>query len=514
MILAFPGFSQPWCAWIALVPWFVVLQDLTPCRAFWWSYLVGLAFFLGSMWWLVHVTVVGWLVLCTYLALYFGVFGWCVVRFQLLTSSFQLLFIPSSWIALEFARSHVLSGFGWNLLGYSQTSWLPIIQIADATGVWGVSFLVVMVNVAVAAFVRDRSTRAARWVAATVGLCLLAVWSYGHWRLRQSAGGEQFTVAVVQGNIPQEQKWDEASKEGILQQYERLTHEVASPAAGDTPSPAGIVPARSAAGRPDLIIWPETSVPGFFGYDPTLTDRLRSLAVSVRVPLLVGAPVVDPERGKLLNSAVLIDADGGIRHRYDKLHLVPFGEFVPGEAWMPWLRSILPPIGDFIPGQEYTVFQLPITNYQLPAFSVLICFEDIFPHLARHFVRDGAQWLVVITNDAWFGKTAAAYQHAQASTFRAVELRVPVVRAANTGWSGCITESGRWIDRVRDAQGEELFVEGVALCDIAVRDATTLYERWGDWWAMLCVLIVAGSAIIRKFNANTRRACRGTPPEA
>ncbi len=481
------------------MPWFVVLQDLTPRRAFWWSYLVGLIFFLGSMWWLVHVTVAGWLILCAYLAVYFALFGWLVhvtlrerqatgdkrhartCHLSLVTC--RLLVIPSAWVALEYARSHLLTGLGWNLLGYSQTSWLSIIQIADVTGVWGVSFLLVMVNAVLARVLWDRSWRAHRPALAVIGVCVLAAWSYGHNRLHRPTAAHRISVAVVQGNIPQERKWDEASKEGILQQYERLTRQAASL-------------------NPQLIIWPETSAPGFLGWDQAMTTRLQTLAQSIGRPLLVGAPTIEPtdditQNVRLLNSAILFDGEGGIVNRYDKLHLVPFGEFIPFESVMPWLRSVLPPIGDFISGSDYTVFQLPASSFQLPC-GVLICFEDIFPQLARRFVQQGAQWLVVITNDAWFGKTAAAYQHAQASTLRAVELRVPVVRAANTGWSGCITDRGQWLASVRDAKGGELFVEGLVACDITLGAAPTLYERWGDWWAMLCVLIVAGFAIIQR----------------
>jgi apolipoprotein N-acyltransferase len=213
---------------------------------------------------------------------------------------------------------------------------------------------------------------------------------------------------------------------------------------------------------------------------------------------------------RLTNSAALLGQDGSVTARYDKLHLVPFGEFVPGESVMPWLRNLLPPIGDFVPGHHYTVFSMPMRNAEFGMrngysalrtphsalqFSVLVCFEDVFPELARRFVQRGAQWLVTITNDAWFGNTAAPYQHAQASTFRAVELRVPMVRAANTGWSGCIDSRGRWVASVRDPRGEELFVEGVAVCEVTVGDTSTVYHRWGDWFAWLCLLGCLGGGI-------------------
>lgn len=484
LILAFPNFHQPWSAWIALVPWFELLRACRARAAWWWSCAIGAVFFLGSMWWLIHVTVVGWLILCAYLALYFGVFGWFVHRVvQSPVGDLQRpLLIAAAWVALEYARSHLLSGFGWNLLAYSQTSWHQLIQIAEITGAWGVSFVIVFINVALAGWLHamtqhrpQRRRRTARvkgiitQVAAASGV-LLIVLGFGMWRPHHMALGATIRVAVVQGNIPQEQKWHQAYATTILEQYEALSRQAASTAL-------------------QLIVWPETSVPGYLGADAELTDQLLEVVKRVRVPFLVGAPMMrgNPKEWSSTNSAVLIDAMGRIKGRYDKIHLVPFGEFIPFERWLPWLRAILPPIGDFMRGTEYTVFPLTTVNFAR-GVSALICFEDVFPELARRFVRKGAQLLVVITNDAWFGPTAAAYQHAQASTFRAVELRVPVARAANTGWSGCIDATGRWVAGVHDPQGRELFVDGTQTCELRLGTVRTLALQWGDWFALVCVL--------------------------
>jgi len=537
LIVSFPNFNQPWCAWVALLPWLVALRGLTSRQAFAWSYLVGLLFFLGSIWWLTKLTafggamaLVGWLVLCAYLALYFAAFGWLVrsvlmqkpfsdirhqtsdiskihgqtrrSRIPLLLKSevwslwsdqwFALLVVPACWVALEYLRSHLLSGLGWNLLGYSQTPSLTAIQLANVTGVWGVSFLIVMVNAGLAIYLLDK----ARHRAVPLLLALVAVvggWGYGRAAVSRAPAGQPIRVAVVQGNIPQDEKWNETKQESILLQYERLTR-------------------YAAVLRPALIIWPETAVPAFLGLHEAITRRMLALSRELGIPLLVGAPTgrFDGPQLRMGNSAILIE-QGRLAAQYAKLHLVPFGEFVPGESFAPWLRQILPPIGEFSPGQKYTVFSMPndesrMTNTKLHVlrsysafgtrhsalkFSVLICFEDVFPNLARRFVRRGAQMLVTITNDAWFGDTGAAYQHAQASTFRAVELGVPMIRAANTGWSGCIDAHGRWLTSVRDARGKELFVDGVTTCDVAPREGPpTVYARFGDWFAWLCGLVL------------------------
>ncbi|MBI3324485.1 MAG: apolipoprotein N-acyltransferase [Candidatus Omnitrophica bacterium] len=505
MILSFPNWNQPWCAWVALVPWLASLPDLTRRQAFWSSCLVGLAFFLGSIWWLIHVTLVGWIVLCLYLGLFFGLFGW--IAHPLLdgrSPRLAVLAVPSAWVMTEWLRSRLLSGFGWNLLAYSQAPVLPIIQIAEVTGAWGVSFLIVAVNVGLLQTIRGRGLARRTAPAVVAAGLVVAAWLYGLHCLARPRPAAGPRIALVQGNIPQEHKWDEAFKEEILTRYAALTR-------------------TASALEPALIVWPETAVPGFLGTEEPLTQRITALARSSRTPLLVGAPVnhYTPQAWQMTNSAVLIDADGRLVERYDKTHLVPLGEFIPLESTFPWLRQVLPPIGDFVPGREFTVFHLgsrlkvqgsrgdptslePRTSNLEPAFSVLICFEDVFPEIARQCVTRGARLLLTITNDAWFGKTAAAYQHAQASTFRAVELRVPMVRAANTGWSGCIDADGRWRERVRDATGEALFVEGVALCQSAAGSAATPYLRWGDWLALVCGLAVAGWTLARLRSSRAR----------
>jgi apolipoprotein N-acyltransferase len=402
--------------------------------------------------------------------------------------------IPSAWVAAEYLRSHALSGFGWNLLAYSQTPWLPAIQVADLGGAWLVSWLLMLANVAVARAWTVRAARVSpvRRRAAPIGadavpalalaaLTIAVALGYGLWRLRPSPSEGAVRVAVVQGNIAQDKKWDEAYESTIQQTYDRLTR-------------------AAAAQQPQVIVWPETSVPGFFGLEQPITQPVFELAEAVGVPLLVGAPMGRLQRALwvLTNSAALVTADDGIRARYDKIHLVPYGEFVPGDQWMPWMRDILPPIGEFLPGRDHTVFELD----GAPPFGALVCFEDVFPELARDHVRAGARWLATITNDAWFGKTAAAFQHAQASTLRAVELRVPMVRAANTGWSGCIDDRGRWQTQVQDAAGEPLFVEGVAVCDVVTRAGGSLYRAWGDWFAWLCLALTAGAV----FDTRRRRS--------
>lgn len=486
--VAFPPLGWWPLAWVALVPWLFLLRDCEPRAAFWWSALTGFLFFLGSIHWLIHVTLPGWIILCAVMGVFTGAFGAlaCTIAstdgrrgISFLTSRVALLLLPAAWTGIEYVRSYICSGFGWNLLAYSQTPWRLPLQIADTFGAWGVSFLVVMVNVAVAnVFANDVPWRVRARHLSFAAAALLLSGGYGAWRIPQARAGLWGRVSVVQGNIPQDRKWDEEYQGFILDRYAALTE-------------------QAKASQPQLVVWPETSVPGYLDIDEDITQRVIAIAKALGHPMLVGTPrpTLDGAEVKLRNTAMLLDGDGRILTKHDKLHLVPFGEYVPFDAALPWLRRLLPEIGRFTPGSTPTVFTTPGTGAR---FSVLICFEDVFPELARSFVQRGAGALLVITNDAWFGPTAAALQHAQASTLRAVELRIPIARAANTGWSGCIDASGAWLGQVEQA-GRPLFVEGTYTCDLPAGPGRSLYRQWGDWFGILCLVAAAGWALLQRF---------------
>lgn len=492
LTLSFPPFDLGWLGWVAFVPWLVSLDQKTPRQAFWLSYAVGLLFFAGTMEWILYVTVPGFILLVAYLAFYFGVWGWLVQKTvascesrvsslkafsQSAIRNSQLLFLPAAWVALEHLRCHGLTGLGWNLLAHTQWNWIPVIQMADVTGVTGVSFLIVLVNVAVWQWLRPSATVRRRLLGTTflAGTCLFAAVAYGHIRLQRFPAPDlqppspSFKVAVVQGNIPQYKKWNETFQEAIWDRYEWLTHEAAKR-------------------TPDLILWPETAVPGYWG-DPAISGRLQKLIKEVRTPLLVGAPIAEtvPGTESVFNSAVLFNPDGTAFERYDKVHLVPFGEYLPLTPILEWLRNFVL-MGNFSPGKRLTVFQSKIP------FSVLICFEDLFPDLCRRFIRQGARMLVVITNDAWFIHSAASLQHAQASVFRAVEGRVWVARAANTGWSGFIDPAGRRLA----APGQiPRFEPGIAVAKLSASSSLSGYVQWGDWFPILCLIISVPGTILR-----------------
>ncbi|MGE5197769.1 MAG: apolipoprotein N-acyltransferase [Deltaproteobacteria bacterium] len=442
-------------SWFGFVPLFAALRNNTKFKSFLFSYFTGVIFWACTIYWLIHVTLPGTIILVLYLALYFGVFGLLVFTTSHELRATSLLFIPSLWVLLEYLRSYLLTGFPWAILGYGQYLNLPVIQIADITGAWGVSFLVMMANVAIYIMVTKFRGRSWRATGAAI-LAVLVVLIYGYYKLgRQisSIGHRTVKISVIQGNIPQERKWDAYSRDFIIDRYIELTR-------------------QAAKDNPDLIIWPEAALPVIPQLYPSYYERAQASAKEINTPLLLGA--VTLRENHYHNSAILISKDGMTLNFYDKLHLVPFGEYTPLKEFFSFLEAIVP-IGEMTPGRERTVFTSPAR------FSVLICFEDLFPELSRNFVNGGAEFLVNITNDAWYKKTDAPYQHLQASVLRAVENRLFLVRAANTGISSFIAPTGEITSSVRDGRGTEIFVSGYRTQRIlAGKGPLSFYGRHGD----------------------------------
>ncbi len=483
-------------AFVGFIPYFFCLRHQTPGGAFKYSFLLGFLFFALLGFWLTNVNVIGFVLLSAYLALFFAFFGFYAVSFLKTETggARAALYTAAIWTALEFVRGWMISGFPWALLGYSQWKNLVIIQIADIVGPYGVSFFVMAVNVALFELIRTAlGPRAGAMEPATrlkvlrgTALFLFglsaSVLGYGAWSLssrdalsRPAMPKAVLRVSVVQGNIPQEQKWNAKIKEIIFEKYKRLT-------------------LMAAGERPDLIVWPETSFPGYLEDEPILAAKLRNMVRQGRTAVLVGAPSMgDLETGglKFFNSAILYNKNGEEEKRYSKVHLVPFGEYIPFEPLLGFLRHFFP-IGHFNAGEDKTVFKLRGESpgrVSAARFGVLICYEDIFPGLVRALCLNGADFLVNITNDAWFGKTSAPYQHAQASVFRAVENRVPVVRSTNTGLSCFISAEGRILSSVSE-KGEEIMVAGYKTQDLVLRRVRTFYTRFGDIFMLLVAALL------------------------
>jgi apolipoprotein N-acyltransferase len=478
LILAFPNFNLEILAWVGFVPLFWVIRKKSPSQAAFLGWLAGFAFFTGLLPWIYYVlsnyghlpgpVSVFFLVLLTaYLALFFSAFAFLLRWVQTKTDLPEILLAPPLWVSLEYLRGVLFSGFPWALMGYSQFLTLPMVQIADITGVYGVSFLIMLMNVAFFRVLEvsvDRSLRPALKEILAAGLLLFLSGAYGYWRLSemppQDKQGTPLRIALAQGNIPQDIKWEPKFQGETVETYIDLTRRAAS------------------AGPLDMIIWPETATPFFFQDSTSFRSRILDLAREVGAPLLFGSPGFDRQGREIYyyNSAFLISARGKIEGRYDKIHLVPFGEYAPLSGVLGFTRDIIGAMGDFHSGGE-------VKNLTIPhgKFGVLICYEAIFPGLTRRFARKGAQFLVNITNDAWFGRTAAPFQHISMARLRAIENRVPVARAANTGISGFIDPAGRLI------QSSELFTKTTLSGTIYLKKRWSFYNQFGDVFVYLCI---------------------------
>jgi len=494
IVLSFPPFDYYPLAWIALVPLLLSIWEKNAKMSFLLGMLTGLVYFLGTIYWVFHsmyfygyisapLSALILILLCLYLAVYTGVFS-LICSYILKSTRLPALFIvPVLWVTLEFLRTYALTGFPWSSLGYSQYKFLFLIQLADITGVYGVSFFVAAINGAIfdVIFFWPKMMRKEPLfprLPLTVSMVVFAAiiigtLSYGFERLKENNTGRNIKVSVVQGNIPQDKKWDTKFQDEVIETYKRLS-----------------LAASSAS--PDLVVWPETAVPFVFGNDTNHTHELIAFQKQLGTYLLFGS-VVAKGGNQMTNSAVLLSPEGNIVSIYDKIHLVPYGEYVPLRKFFPFIEKITVGIGDFLAGEKPIVMQTPFAK-----IGNLICYEIIFPGLVRRFVDEGANVLVTITNDAWFGRTAAPHQHFSMAVFRAVENRVPVVRAANTGISGFIDSTGRILNK------SDIFVEATLTEEISTGNQKSFYTKHGDLFAYLCIacsvlLLIGRSTKQKKF---------------
>lgn len=470
--LAFPKTDFWILSWIALVPLLLALEGLSKGGAFWLGYLWGILVFSATLWWLTYVTALGLSVLILYLSLYPAIFSVGARGFDRLPPVWKLFALPSVWVVCEFVRGSLFTGLGWVNLSLSQYKNLPVIQIADITGAAGISFLIVMVNYAVKEWLVRK--RAAQNVVVAALICVLVVIGYGTFRLLEPVKSSgQIKVAVVQGNIPQDRKWNPQDWPSIMEKYLDLTR-------------------QAAAHKPDMIIWPETSFPGFIWESPELFRDLKKFVKGLNTPLLVGA--ITLQNGiNYYNTAILISAQGEVVKEYYKIHLVPFGEFIPFSRYLSFLVDWIG-IGDFTSGSEWTL--LPAGADQ--NFAVLICFEDTFPYLARNFTSRGANLLINMTNDAWFEDTKEPFMHLSSSVLRAVENRRSVIRAANTGVSGFINDRGTIYNFVQNEKQKKTYVSGFTVDTVFFRPDKTFYTKFGEFFTLLCFGCILGALILLK----------------
>jgi len=477
VVLSFPNSGLSFLAWIALIPLLTALEGTDLRRAFRLGFTCGLVAYAGILYWInIVITEYGNLSWAVSILLYLTLAAWLGLFYGLATlvarageqvgikSAFSL---PVAWVAGDLLRSFLMTGSPWAMLGHSQYRTLPLIQIADICGVFGLTLLIVLANVVLYRALRAVSGAGVPYPvksALVLLILLVATLFYGFNRLNRggSASAAPLRIALIQGNIPQDVKWSPAFQETTIVTYERLTREAARD---------GV----------DLVVWPESAVPFFLQDEPQQAERLKSLARELSASLIVGSPGHELRDGKrvFLNSAFMISPSGEVTGRSDKIHLVPFGEYVPLGRFLPFVSKLVVGIGDFSPGERAT----PLMAGQTPV-GTLICAEVVFPELGRAYVNNGARILANITNDAWFGRTAAPYQHFSMAVFRAIENRRSLVRSANTGISGFVDPAGRII------ASTPLFREAVITRTVPIIKTSTFYTRNGDVFAKGCLLVL------------------------
>ena len=463
LALSLPSPDIGWLGWCALVPLLLATQGLRPGQAAVHGLLTGIVAGFGIYGWLFEVPSFD-LRHAVLLALYVGAYPaiWAFATAWALRRNFPLLLsAPVLWLVFDYLRGH--AGFlalPWGTLAQTQHRNLPLLQIASVIGEHGVTFLVALGNAALAAFCLKQERRPAMVAA----LVLVTVHVWGAAELFSPASGQSITVAAIQPNIHIGERATEAGRTANLARLERLTREVAS-------------------SHPNLIVWPESAIPGDLS-DPALLDRLRQLSHETGVPLVLGAAEVEKFATgdsllsigrRAFNSAHLLQPDGSASPPYRKRMLVPFAEYVPHADVIPWPEWLAPRVTELTAGDSGRLFTIA------PQISVaaLICWENLFSHLARESVNGGAQLLVQLTNDVWFGPTAAPRQHNLMSVMRAVENRVPVVIASNAGPSQLIDGYGRVV-----AATSNVFQESAITGAVALGGGGTVYSKTGDWFVL------------------------------
>jgi apolipoprotein N-acyltransferase len=504
---AFPPFNIGQMAWLSLVPLLFAVENCPWAEAFRRGYIAGLAFFGLTTWWVVHVSVPGAVALIAFLALYFGaaaaMFAIISTRIagagatsesgpgdSILRNLAAALVGSACWTTIEWVRGwFLMGGFPWNFLGVSQWQAGPLIQFAGVTGVYGVSALLCFVNYAfyftIRRFVRHigdpAPMRRLSWefYVAMLLVCLAFLHGFGEIRSGQELKTRTLRLGLAQPDIPQSLKFEPGERGLILSRLRDLTDVLL-------------------AGHPDLIIWPETAMPWAVQYDPESVTLVTNILARSQAHLLSG--FFDDRSPKVYNAAILFTPQPRISAVYRKIHLVPFGEYVPlRSAWAPLLKMVGPKdynVDDFFnmsSGNDYTVFE--VNGFH---FGAVICFEDTLPGLYREFVQRDVDFMVNLTNDAWFKTSPELEMHLANAVFRAVENRCPLVRSTNNGVTCVVSEHGFIHSRCPP------FVPGSLSCELTVpaEHSQTFYTRHGDVFVAGCIAISALGIGLAAFRGN------------
>jgi apolipoprotein N-acyltransferase len=488
--LSLPSFDLHWLAWICLAPLLFALRGRSLAMASLLGWLFGVTFGAASFFWVTVIpdlNALRFMLMVAVFSVYYLAFGFLYALASRRLGAWMIVAAPALWVAAEYARGNFFFlAYPWNFLAHSQYQNLVLIQVADLTGAYGVSFVLAMVNQLASQLPELLAARARHWRAQSLAAGLVVAGSllYGWYELSaDTEPGGELRVALVQANVTARNKMTVQEQMRHLASYERLTN-------------------LAAAENPDLIIWPSSSLPG-----PITFWMIRlfvsDVAHQAGAALLVGGAGGDkfaPARDGHLpysNSEFLISAAGALEGQYNKIRLTPFNEEVPLQGIVTWPRWISGLDKGFIAGEGYTLFEVGEGRFGAP-----ICWESAFPDLFRRFVDGGANFMVSVTNESVFGATSGPHQTLAMNVFRAVENRVAVARTATTGVSAFIDAKGRIVSRVADRSGTDLFVQGFLVWDVPLARSKSFYTRFGDVFAVsiagAALLALAASMVLRR----------------
>jgi len=419
------------------------------------------------LFWVGWATIGGTVAAIVLLCLYTAILCWFYAVLQRRWKEGALFFLPFLWVAMEYLRSLSEMSFPWLNLSYTQTYHLKLIQYASLWGNYAVSFWILWLNLVVYSLIKHKKRLGL--IIGIFAILMILPYIHGCWVMSEKIEGEEIKIALLQGSIEPEVKWDERFLDYNIQTYIDMSK-------------------KAAEDKVDLIIWPETAAPCYLAAESLYLARVQKTCDELNVPLLVGTndyQATPQGRLRYYNSAFLFTPHGGYPQVYDKIHLVPFSEKIPYEQIFHFSDKIQLGQSDFSNGEELTIFEV-----KRGKFATLICFESVYPALVRNFANRGAEFLVNITNDGWFGKTHGPFQHAQIAVFRAIENRIAIARCANTGVTMFIDPYGRVKDATR------IYVREIVIGKIPLKrrenilgDDKTFYAKYGDWFAFGCCLI-------------------------
>jgi len=490
LALSFPRYGHPAFGWIALVPLFVALTGwtgrpgsltgVTFRRAFALGLVSGVIYFMGTVYWTATVVqqfggvptplaILGMVLLAIYLGLNPAIAAVLIARLVSRAGASGLLLAAAPWVATEFFRGHIFGGFPWVPLGNSQVTCLPIAQLASVVGVYGLSGLVAFVSSVIAYSIV--TTGRARLKAIATGLVVIvSVGAWGAWRIAEGSltdDGAPLKIGLVQGNIAQEDKWDRAHARRIFTTHIAMTREAVAKGA-------------------QYVLWPESSTPFMFEEDEVGASQIRALAQELRVPILFGSDQL--ERGlppRLFNAAFQVTPEGKTAAVYRKIHLVPFGEFIPKKKWLFFISPLVESFTDFAAGTS--IVMLPVASHLA---STAICYEVVYPSLIRQAVEGGSELLTTLTNDGWYGHSSAPYQHFAMASMRSIEQGRYLARAANTGISGIVDPYGRIVTQ------SAIFEQTTLVGDIRFRTERTVYSVIGDAIAYVAIALTISALMV------------------